>query len=109
MTPLSIWPISSIVLGPSDNAIAISLNRIGTIIKINYSTDYFYFSKMRFLIQITQTIGLIVEFKLEAVNAVKLLPFFSVAYSVLPGPIKVFDAFHFWSNQFWNFYNFFLL
>ena len=93
MSSCRIWPVSSVVHRSPDHAFEIFrviAKSVG--FQIDHSREYWNFPKIG---KITKFLGLEVKLELEAVSAVKLLPFFSVADPELPSPVEVFDTANF--------------
>ena len=98
MAPCRIRSISVIILcSPDLTYQIISIIKQGFIFHINYTNEYPDLSEIH---MITQFECLVVEFKLETVSAVKLLPLLTIISPELPGPVEILYTFDFLSYTF---------
>ena len=92
----SIWSVSCIVFWSPDLANYLSgVISEGTQLYVNLSTDNL--TLLEFLI-LAYFKGLVSEFKLKAISAIKLLPTFFISSFVLPSPVEILNSFYFFNH-----------
>ena len=64
-------------------------------LQVNISIDNFDLAKIRVP---AYFVGLVAEFKLNTVEAIKLLPLIGITHPILPGPVEILNILNFISN-----------
>ena len=99
MAFLCIWPAPLIIRSsPYLATNVIRLVHEHQSLQINWSINDISLLKFSFL---RNSKCVIVEFQLEAINAIELLPILSITCSILPSPVKILDTVYF----FFDFYH----